>query len=84
MRTHWTRDKLERMDAAVLAARCKEASEDSSVSPVVAEQAHALILEWKALVLKISPPLPDPREEEKVEAAIEQVRMRMVNLLTAI
>jgi hypothetical protein len=84
MRTHLTRETLECLDAAVLAARCKGASEDPSVSPVVAEQAHALILEWTALIRKITPPLPDPRAEEKVEAAIEQVRMRMVDLLAAI
>jgi hypothetical protein len=84
MRTHWTRDKLELMDGAVLAALCKEANEEPSVSPLVAEQTHGLKLEWAALIRKITPPLLNPREEEKGEAAIEQVRMRMVELLASI
>ena len=84
MRTHWTRETLERLDAAMLAPLCEEAAEDPTVSPLVAQRVHSLKLEWALLVAKITPPLPDRRDEEKVEAAIEQVRMRMVDLLAAI
>jgi hypothetical protein len=77
------RANLERLDAAVLAALCNDAAEDPAISPLVAEQARALKLEWASLIRQITPPLSNPREEEKVEAAIKQVRMCMVDHLAS-
>jgi hypothetical protein len=79
-----TGQELERMDSIALAVLCKNTAKNPSISPLVAEQAHALKLKWVALFLKITPPLLDVRAEEAVQAAIEQVRIRMVDLLVAI
>jgi hypothetical protein len=79
--TAMMREKLEGLDVTLLAVLCQKLAEDPSVSPLVAEQAHALKLEWASLVRKITPPLPDVRAQDAVEADIERVRMRMIELL---
>jgi hypothetical protein len=83
MSSDLTREVLERLDVTFLAVLCQKTAEDPSVGALVAEQAHALKLEWVSLVGKITPPLPNLQEQLGVEAAIEQVRMRMVDLLAS-
>jgi hypothetical protein len=82
--TIFKKEELERMNGSELSALCVKISESNSATSVEADQARALVNEWKVLMGTATPPARSSQAQQDIQAEIGKMNRKMVAFLHAV
>lgn len=77
-----TKEEVARLDINLLAMYCQRVVDSGDATSAAAEEAGQLKHEWVMLIDSKTPPLPELKTQEDIDAYVERLKQRMVNFLS--